>query len=521
MPENFNFLFKYLKKEKITIDKTEFLFQVNSHPDYPSLFAISETLNFLKIDNMALRFDFAKHGLLPSRFIALLEIQDSRPALCYVEKKGDDFFYVKDKTAIDITKTDLEQLWGGIVLLVEKPEVEIPNTKNYFFWLLPTSCLLLLFTSLFFMEANPVEKVFIVFPILGTLLSIASLKELLGVKNELVSSFCNMFVSGDCGAVIASDKLKLFKFLDFSSLSLIFFTTQFLGHLLFLFVGNTSDFFGIQSILLVCTLPIIGISIYYQKYIEKKWCPICLAIISILLMESGYIYFFLDSNYAVGFESLSYFLLLLSSIALVWSLLKNTLSKQKELREFQLKSNRFIRNYGTFKNLLLASNRIVPPKSPFLLGNIHSDFEITVITNPLCGFCKKADSVLNEIINAKGNQLKVKMLFNVDLNAQSEELKLFYRSLLMVYIENGQKAFGNALKHWFENSNLKLWLKKYSREVKSIETDGFFNGQNKWCLSNGLNFTPAIFINGYMYPEVYEIENLGFFINELLEDNIS
>ncbi len=37
MTENFSFLFYYLEKENITIDKPEFAYQIQSHPDYPSL----------------------------------------------------------------------------------------------------------------------------------------------------------------------------------------------------------------------------------------------------------------------------------------------------------------------------------------------------------------------------------------------------------------------------------------------------------------------------------------------------
>ena len=46
MNDFFNFLFHYLEKEEILLDKPEFLFQVQSHPNYPSLLAISDTLSF-------------------------------------------------------------------------------------------------------------------------------------------------------------------------------------------------------------------------------------------------------------------------------------------------------------------------------------------------------------------------------------------------------------------------------------------------------------------------------------------
>ncbi|MEN9655742.1 MAG: hypothetical protein RL311_668, partial [Bacteroidota bacterium] len=64
-------LFQYLEKEQITIDKSEFEFQMQSHPDYPSLLAISDTLNFFNINNGAIRLDFSDIELLPDRFVAL------------------------------------------------------------------------------------------------------------------------------------------------------------------------------------------------------------------------------------------------------------------------------------------------------------------------------------------------------------------------------------------------------------------------------------------------------------------
>lgn len=55
MTDNFSFFFHYLEKEKITIDKAEFIYQVQSHPDYPSLLAISDTLG-----KIALRDNFSQ-----------------------------------------------------------------------------------------------------------------------------------------------------------------------------------------------------------------------------------------------------------------------------------------------------------------------------------------------------------------------------------------------------------------------------------------------------------------------------
>lgn len=76
MTNNFNYLFQYLEKENITIDKKEFEFQIQSHPDYPSLLAIADTLSFFNVDNGAMRLDSSEIEFLPNQFIALLSEED-------------------------------------------------------------------------------------------------------------------------------------------------------------------------------------------------------------------------------------------------------------------------------------------------------------------------------------------------------------------------------------------------------------------------------------------------------------
>ena len=95
MNENFKFLFQYLEKENITIDKNEFEIQIQSHPDYPSLLTISDTLSFFNIDNGAMRIDVSEIVLLPDCFIALLSEEVKEPQMYFIEKKGNSYFYTR------------------------------------------------------------------------------------------------------------------------------------------------------------------------------------------------------------------------------------------------------------------------------------------------------------------------------------------------------------------------------------------------------------------------------------------
>ena len=100
MTENFSFLFQYLKKEKINIDQNEFLFQVQSHTSYPSLLAISDTLSFLKINNLATRLENENIVHLPDTFIALIQEKTDNPFLAFLERKENGFQYSKDEKTI-------------------------------------------------------------------------------------------------------------------------------------------------------------------------------------------------------------------------------------------------------------------------------------------------------------------------------------------------------------------------------------------------------------------------------------
>jgi thiol-disulfide isomerase/thioredoxin len=521
MIEDYKYLFYYLEKESIFIDKSEFFFQIQSHPDYPTLLAVSDTLNFLNLDNGVIRVDFSEVDLLPNRFITLLNKEKGNPELCFVESKESKIFVTEDKKTIEISKTDLEKRWNNIVLLVEKSEYVSTNlNKHKFGWVLPFLCLVIFLITLIPFQSNFQLKLFFIFPIIGILFSVAALKDLFGAKSELINNFCNITSSTSCSSIVGSDKWKIFRYINFSDLAIVFFSSQFFGLLISLIARNTFDYFTIQSILIFGSIPVLLLSLYFQKFVEKKWCPICLVIISIIILEMGYFLLLSPFNYCLSFQSLLTYILIFAIVSLGWNFLKKLLNEQKDLKENQLKSNRFLRNYEVFKNTLLSKEKTEVLLSPIILGNPESRLIITMITNPFCGYCKSVHEMLENILTRKENDIQVHIIIKTDLDDESEENKLFFRSLVIIYNKEGEKEFRESLNYWFEIKNVLEWLKKYQISNLDIsEIDSLYDFQNNWCLNNKFTYTPAIFINGYEYPKLYERENLEFFINELIEDN--
>jgi hypothetical protein len=283
----------------------------------------------------------------------------------------------------------------------------------------------------------------------------------------------------------------------------------------------TSDYFTIQAILSILEIPIILLSLYFQKFVEKKWCPICLSIIAVILFEVVYALSLGNNFYDLSFFGILVYLFVYIGILTIWFRLKDLFMKLKELKESKVKSNRFSRNYKLFKNVLLTKDKYDLPKNPIILGNFSSNLHIAIITHPYCRHCKAAHEIMEDIYNKHGENLSISILFKIDIENANEDLKLLCRNLVSIHLEKGNKAFNIAMKSWFENKNHKLWLATYgspTTDVKKI--DAILNLHNNWCKDNIITFTPNIFIQGYQFPEMYDRKELIYFINDLVEDSL-
>lgn len=130
MNKEYSFLYRYLEKLKIFIDKNEFEIQIQSHPDCPSLLAITDVLSFFNIENGVLQVGASQIKLLPDCFVAILDEKNKDPRFYYIEKKGEKYLYVGDGK-YNVSRTELESQWSGIVLLIEKSKTdEILNSKR-------------------------------------------------------------------------------------------------------------------------------------------------------------------------------------------------------------------------------------------------------------------------------------------------------------------------------------------------------------------------------------------------------
>lgn len=130
MTKEYNYVYQYLEQEGICIDTNEFELQIQSHPQYPYLLAITDTLSFFNIQNGVIRAEVSEIALLPRHFAALLKEEGKESQFYFITKNKTNYTYTSGTAKIEVSEKQLKSLWCNTVFLIEKSESK-DSTKPY------------------------------------------------------------------------------------------------------------------------------------------------------------------------------------------------------------------------------------------------------------------------------------------------------------------------------------------------------------------------------------------------------
>lgn len=521
MTDNFSFLFQYLKKEKITIDQNEFIFQLNSHPESPSLLAISDTLTFFNIINLATKINFEDIIHLPKNFVAIIK-SDSNQFLAAIEKEGTGFKYQEDKKLIRVSENEFKNIFQNIVLLAEKEEGELitKKTNNLVMFALIFIGITYLF-SIFTNDSSLLTILFIGFTGIGVYLSLEAISHEFGIQTKFSDAVCTISKNSDCDAVINAKKLKLLENFSFSEASITLFLAQILGLLLFTVSNKLSDFFSLTTIILLFSIPITFFSFYQQIVVAKKWCPICLAIISIIYVEIGTLFTFTNFIFVINTITVAYFILIFLGSYIATVFVKSMIKQNLDFKSKIIENNRFKRKYSLFKKALLSNDKVnekISNSKNIFLGNPEAKLKIRIVSSPFCGHCKEVHEIIEEILNLHKDKVCFDLHFNFDISKSNEKSKKTHHKLVQIYLYEGQNIFMKALHNWFENKDESKLMSIETSQVNDLKINKILFEQFSWNYENSINYTPAIIINNHLFPKEYDRNELIYFINDLEDD---
>lgn len=498
---NFDKLIDYFK-----LDKKEFYFQFNSHPDYPSALALSDTLNFLGVKNDAYELEKEYWEELPNEFIGIVSGKFS-----LIKKEDQKVIVFSD----DIKKISNSQLLSdseNFIMLLEKQETSRQTRSiNYKVFIYILFGILVLYSLL---NLNWYETVFNLLSLAGVYISLEIFSQKFGNESAVMNNICGgnpgQNASEGCLKIISSDTTKIFG-LKLSDFSLIYFVTLSLLGLLLPHISLIFKIFAVASI------AVILYSLYVQIIVEKTFCRICLIIISILLFQLFISLYFLSSEIQMEsiFTAAAFAVLAFSGVHYLNGLLK----ENKDVSESNAKNLRFKRNYDLFRRELLANGQTFfkNPSSDFFIGEKDAPLHVSLISNPYCGFCKEGHEIVEKLLNRYPDKISAQIRFNYLPDKASDELTNLMNDLKNISYSQGSKILMEAIHFWFENRDYGKQQQKFPTQKTWADLSTIIaNTQENY--DNQLNFTPIILLNGRLFPQMYNREDIFYFIEELLED---
>lgn len=509
----------YLNYHHINIDQDEFELQLEGHPDFPSLLAFSDALNFFNIENYSYKINDDEKDLLPESFLALVEGE-----LAFVNNQNNQI-----KINGSITNNFFSK-WDNVILVIEK-ERELTSTNFKFdYTYINWGIVIVFFLFLLMVDTSNLflKLIFIITALIGFIFANEAYKKTHGKGTFIPVGVCKSdYLNTDCDQVFNSKKWKIFNKIDLSEISLLFFTGQITCFILLSLSKNIEFFFIIYQYGLFIFIPVAILSLFYQVFIVKKYCPVCLVIIACVLAQlitTNIIYYEYDR---ISIASVILFLIgIAGSLFVLLNLKMKNENNQKN--EYIIKKNlKFRRNYLFFKNNLSLQKRLVNTNfsSAFAYGNENAQQTLTFVTNPFCKHCKEFYPVFLKLIKMYSDELRINIFFDIDLSRDDEDNRAVHINLTNIYINSKNKTeFLEALSGWYDvqgySENKNGWYKKYSEYFGNSEKAFILLKEHEqWVSSNNIHFTPNIFLNEKEYPIQYERADLQYFIPEFLSEN--
>lgn len=521
MKDQLSYLVQYfLKAHSINIDPVELEFQIQSHPTYPSLNAITGVLDHFNVENLAVDVPVNKDVIdqLPNTFLAQIQ-ENNHNSFVVVVKKGEAYKLIYNQKRSDlISISDFLKLFTGIVLCIDKEDSNInnqPKSNTILKRIFTSTGLIAFILVLTQYNLNIIDVIFLSTSLIGIYITINILKQEEGEVSFLGNAFCSdVTEKKNCDAVLTSKGAIVYKDLKISDISFIYFLGISLSTVL-LIIGNHSIF--IPKLLTLFTLPVTLYSIYYQAYKVKKWCFLCLGIVSIMWAQSIISILGFKPNFELIPIIITFFSL--SLITAFWLFQSELLKSNKALKVSKVKYFKFKRSFELF-NTQLNNTQPIPTTislgNETTFGNRQSTTNITVITNPLCGHCKSVHKLIEQILKRCSQDVKITVRFNTNLKHIDNKATQIALRLVELYHLN-QDTCLEAMHDIYGDTSTADWFKKWSTcsdQEKYMET---LQNHGDWCQTHSINFTPELLVNGRSYPKMYDRNDLIYFIEDLVE----
>lgn len=477
--------------------------RLESHPDYPSLIAVQDTLEEIGIESYVCQG--TKEELK----------QENKPFLAHLNIYGGKVEFCKNFADAEEKIKDFDKQWSGHAMFIS-PAVGYGNSEHdklykkekqnrLFVWIGIMLCV----TAIIGVSALDGALQFLLLSansISGLYFSWLIVQKELGIHNSVSDKICSMSQHSRCEAVLLSKGSRLFKRLSWGDVGLTYFSSS----LVFLTILHLTHL-PISSYFLISIAGLLFpvYSLYYQWKVVKQWCMLCNAVLAVLIINAG-ISLTGWNNFAwnitiVYATGILVFLLVFSFV--VWWQIKSVYQKNLALLPAEIKEAKLKRNPQLFNALLqneeLKEDNLPLPNEAIHFGSPAAPYRLVIACNPYCGPCAKAHQSIEDLYVKYPGKLSVAVRFALTNNDDKDSKVLAAKQIIKAA---RQKPF-EAIRDWYQLFDVEKFKQLHQPNGEDV-SDEIMNHIN-WAKTVKINSTPTFFINGRILPGVYNWSELS------------
>ena len=502
--------------------------ELRSHPFYPSLAAISDILQQYNIKNEALKLTYDDLAKFEPPFIAHLKIYNGIFVVVQKVTKKEVTYHFEAQTSKTISKGDFISIWDNIVLIAYPTDLSIePNFKqnyNHQFWS-KTKLPLLLFLLMLLLTIQLIFNVsalqilpLLVTKAIGLFFVSLLIKHELGIHSEMADKLCSMTKSAGCNEVLNSKASKLIGNVFLADVGLIWLISTSIVIFFNIFSNNSNGLLNLNLLgwLAICSVPFILFSISYQAFVIKKYCPLCLGVMSALLIDA--LLFLTYYNFRFQLPSLPETLFMFGLVAIVvyvWFMHKENILKIDKLKDSEIEFLHLKRNPDVIQWQLEKSEEVNVSAfpNPIRITNYNSSTVITEIINLYCSPCKKAFEKIDQLLNNDiGNKPDVQIVLYCMVDPSDELMTKTTSHMLSLAEKLSATEMYLAFFDWFSMMDYKKWSQKYTSHINDLHASKLKKNEI-WYLKNQIQGTPTAFIGTKKIPAKFDITDIQYLIN--------
>jgi uncharacterized membrane protein/thiol-disulfide isomerase/thioredoxin len=462
---------------------------------------------------------------LPSTFIAHCRYNNDEH-FCFVELNGNRVTVTHNtKDSLHLSVDEFCDIWSGIVMVIEDEDsYDIKSSNRSVISKILIGLAGAMIVTLFVINGVSLfHYIHFILSVVGIVVCSLIVQHEIGVQSDTLNKLCaDTNKKTSCTDVLNSKGSRISENIRLSDIGIVYFATVCLSWIIYGFTGSPNS--NLIALISVSAIPFTMFSIYYQRIIVQKWCPLCLSVIAVLWTQA--ISVISVNNLSFIPENIindsSILLFSLISVSVIWYFIQPLLKTVQDYRELSINHSQFKKNYDIFKSLINSKPVVdtnIYNTTDIIIGDRSNSapVKIVLITNPLCGHCKEAHRIVTDLLKRWDNGVQINIRFSVnisDLNSVDTRIAMH---LIDIYNNESEKSFIRALDQAYYIDDKSKWL---DSRLTGPDTSGInvLIKHKKWCHSNDIMFTPEILVNGRSFPTEYQRDELSYFIEDIIEE---